>query len=162
LKFCSNCTVCLRHCPPPVCSDKQADRQIKISASENSKERWANRTLHVLASAETGSRASPLSRRLIWLRGKRLLLFFRKHGICTLLLLLYTHCRKAFFTQCRLQLAPHLSFFLSFQRSHWFVCACGACDNNWPTFECLPRDYLKLGGGSFKYKRCNRKELQKE
>ena len=26
----------------------------------------------------------------------------------------------------------------------------------------LPRDYLKLAGSNFKYKRCNRKELQKD
>jgi hypothetical protein len=35
LKFCPNCTVCLCDCPRPVCPDKQADRQKKISASGN-------------------------------------------------------------------------------------------------------------------------------
>ena len=29
-------------------------------------------------------------------------------------------------------------------------------------FTKLPRDYLKLAGSHFKYKRCNRKELQKD
>jgi hypothetical protein len=33
LKFCPSCTVCLCNCPPPVCPDKQADRQKKITAS---------------------------------------------------------------------------------------------------------------------------------
>jgi hypothetical protein len=36
LKLCPSCTVCPRDCPPPVCPDKQADRQKKISASGNS------------------------------------------------------------------------------------------------------------------------------
>ena len=33
---------------------------------------------------------------------------------------------------------------------------------DWPQFNRLPRDYLKLQGSHFKYKRCNRKELQKD
>jgi hypothetical protein len=37
LKFCPSWTVCLRNCPPPVCPDKQADRQKKITASGNMK-----------------------------------------------------------------------------------------------------------------------------
>jgi hypothetical protein len=35
LKFCPSCTVCLCNCPPPVCPDKQADQQKKITASGN-------------------------------------------------------------------------------------------------------------------------------
>ena len=49
-----------------------------------------------------------------------------------------------------------------FQASHWFKCSCKACSNNWLMFSKLPRDYLKLPGTHFKYKRCNRKELQKD
>ena len=48
------------------------------------------------------------------------------------------------------------------QHSHWFLCACVACSNNWPTFTKLPREYLKLPGNYFRYKRCNRKALQKD
>lgn len=51
---------------------------------------------------------------------------------------------------------------LLFQASYWFSCSCDACTNNWPCFLKLPRDYLKLSGSHFKYKRCNRKELQKD
>lgn len=53
-----------------------------------------------------------------------------------------------------------ISFIL--QASYWFSCSCDACTNNWPCFLKLPRDYLKLSGSHFKYKRCNRKELQKD
>ncbi len=52
--------------------------------------------------------------------------------------------------------------FLEFQSSYWFECGCPACVNNWPCFMKLPRDYLKLSGANFRYKRCNRKELQKD
>ena len=49
-----------------------------------------------------------------------------------------------------------------FQNSYWFDCNCNACANNFPSLQKLPRDYLKLSGTHFKYKRCNRKELQKD
>ena len=48
------------------------------------------------------------------------------------------------------------------QASYWFECGCVACTNNWPYFMKLPRDYFKLSGAHFKYKRCNRKQLQKD
>ena len=48
------------------------------------------------------------------------------------------------------------------QNSYWFECGCGACTNNWTYFLKLPRDYFKLSGAHFKYKRCNRKQLQKD
>ena len=48
------------------------------------------------------------------------------------------------------------------QNSHWFDCTCPPCAQNWPIYERLPRDYLKLPGSNFRYKRCNRKELQKD
>ena len=51
---------------------------------------------------------------------------------------------------------------MNLQASHWFTCGCKACTNNWPCYAKLPRDYLKLPGTYFKYKRCNRKELQKD
>jgi hypothetical protein len=40
LKFCPNCTDCLCNCPPPVCPDKQAGRQKKITASGNTVYRY--------------------------------------------------------------------------------------------------------------------------
>jgi len=46
--------------------------------------------------------------------------------------------------------------------SYWFDCLCEACRHNWPCFMKLPRDYFKLSGAHFKYKRCNRKALQKD
>ena len=49
-----------------------------------------------------------------------------------------------------------------FQNSYWFDCSCSACNNNYPCVNKLPREYLKLAGSHFKYKRCNRKELQKD
>lgn len=49
-----------------------------------------------------------------------------------------------------------------FQASHWFLCKCKACSNDWPVYARLPRGYLKLPGTYFKFKRCNRKELQKD
>mgnify|MGYP006888607908 CR=1 FL=1 len=48
------------------------------------------------------------------------------------------------------------------QSSYWFDCLCEACRHNWPCFMKLPRDYFKLSGAHFKYKRCNRKALQKD
>lgn len=48
------------------------------------------------------------------------------------------------------------------KNSYWFDCNCNACANNFPSLQKLPRDYLKLSGTHFKYKRCNRKELQKD
>jgi len=48
------------------------------------------------------------------------------------------------------------------QNSYWFECGCAACTNNWTYFLKLPRDYFKLSGAHFKYKRCNRKQLQKD
>ena len=54
------------------------------------------------------------------------------------------------------------SFFLPLQSSYWFECLCEACKQNWPCFLKLPRDYFKLSGVHFKYKRCNRKALQKD
>ena len=48
------------------------------------------------------------------------------------------------------------------QGSHWFLCTCVACTENWNCLDKLPRDYLKLPGTSFKYKRCDRRELQKD
>merc|ERR1712029_951240 len=46
--------------------------------------------------------------------------------------------------------------------SHWFSCTCKPCSDNWPHYLRLPKDYLKLSGSHFKYKRCNRKELQRD
>ena len=48
------------------------------------------------------------------------------------------------------------------QNSYWFECGCAACTSNWTYFLKLPRDYFKLSGAHFKYKRCNRKQLQKD
>ena len=56
----------------------------------------------------------------------------------------------------------HVIPFFLFQASYWFQCGCAACSNNWPCFLKLPRDYFKLSGAHFKYKRCNRKALQKD
>ena len=52
--------------------------------------------------------------------------------------------------------------FLCLQNSYWFECGCAACTSNWTYFLKLPRDYFKLSGAHFKYKRCNRKQLQKD
>ena len=52
--------------------------------------------------------------------------------------------------------------FSLFKASHWFHCECSACIGDYNTFERLARDYVKLPGAHFRYKRCNRKELQKD
>ncbi|TRY68906.1 hypothetical protein TCAL_03792 [Tigriopus californicus] len=63
---------------------------------------------------------------------------------------------------CLFSYMPTADRQITLKNSHWFECGCNPCLENWPIYEKIPRDYLKLPGTSFKYKRCNRKELQKD
>merc|ERR1719334_1465181 len=47
------------------------------------------------------------------------------------------------------------------ERSHWFTCACRACENNFPEFVKCAKDYKKLPGSAFKHKRCDRQKLNR-
>lgn len=72
------------------------------------------------------------------------------------------HQRVKFSYQFEIHHLTQIRIFIILQTSYWFECQCAACTNNWPCFMKLPRDYFKLSGAHFKYKRCNRKELQKD
>ena len=48
------------------------------------------------------------------------------------------------------------------ERSHWFTCACPACANTYPEYLRCAKDFKKLPGSSFKYKRCDRQKLNRD
>ena len=47
------------------------------------------------------------------------------------------------------------------EKSHWFTCACLACQNNFPEYLKCSKDYKKLPGSAFKHKRCDRQMLNR-
>ena len=48
------------------------------------------------------------------------------------------------------------------ERSHWFTCACAACTHNFPEYIRCAKDFKKLPGSAFKYKRCDRQKLNRD
>ncbi|XP_023348715.1 SET and MYND domain-containing protein 4 [Eurytemora carolleeae] len=48
------------------------------------------------------------------------------------------------------------------QKSHWFQCSCKACVSNYPEFLRCSKDYKKLPGSAFKYKRVDRQKLNRD
>jgi len=48
------------------------------------------------------------------------------------------------------------------EKSHWFTCSCKACKNNYPEFLRCSKDFKKLPGTAFKYKRCDRQKLNRD
>jgi len=47
-------------------------------------------------------------------------------------------------------------------KSHWFECGCKACTNNYPEYKRCARDFKKLPGASFKFKRVDRQKLNRD
>ena len=48
------------------------------------------------------------------------------------------------------------------ERSHWFTCGCAACKNNYPEYIRCAKDFKKLPGSAFKFKRCDRQKLNRD
>jgi len=48
------------------------------------------------------------------------------------------------------------------EKSHWFTCACAACKANFPEYMRCPKDFKKLPGSAFKFKRCDRQKLNRD
>lgn len=48
------------------------------------------------------------------------------------------------------------------EKSHWFTCGCKACKANYPEYVRCSKDYKKLPGSAFKYKRCDRQKLNRD
>jgi len=48
------------------------------------------------------------------------------------------------------------------EKSHWFTCSCKACKNNYPEYLRCSKDYKKLPGTAFKYKRVDRQKLNRD
>ena len=48
------------------------------------------------------------------------------------------------------------------EKSHWFTCACLACSQNYPQYMRCAKDFKKLPGSAFKFKRCDRQKLNRD
>lgn len=48
------------------------------------------------------------------------------------------------------------------KKSHWFECGCKACSDNYPEYKRCARDYKKLPGSAFKFKRVDRQKLNRD
>ena len=48
------------------------------------------------------------------------------------------------------------------ERSHWFTCGCQACTQNYPQYMRCAKDFKKLPGSAFKFKRCDRQKLNRD